>query len=63
MPFSATSKKSGKIFFLHAKPTGKTTLYYFAGTANPERALDAVPEGMEVAENSRTGLPYLKRKP
>ncbi len=36
------------------------SLYYFAGTVG-EGALDALPEGYEVSENQKTGLPLLKK--
>jgi hypothetical protein len=36
------------------------TLYYFAGEAK-EGALDALPAGYEVSENTSTGLPLLKK--
>lgn len=66
MAFSAQSKKSGKTYYLHTKEVTlrggrKQQLFYFAGTAGPN-ACDALPEGYEVAENSRTGLPILKKK-
>jgi len=61
MPFQAVSKKSGKTYFLHARPAGKITLYFFAGKAK-EGAVETLPDGMEVIENARTGLPMLKRK-
>jgi hypothetical protein len=66
MSFSAISKKSGKTYFLHArlqelKGGQKVTLYYFAGVAGKD-AIDKLPEGYEVSENSRTGLPLLKKK-
>ena len=66
MAFSAQSKKSGKTYYLHTKEVtlkgGRLQrLYYFAGAAG-ENALDALPEGYEVAENGRTGLPILKKK-
>ena len=35
-------------------------LYYFAGQAG-EGAIDALPEGYEVSENTKTGLPLLKK--
>lgn len=65
MPYSVVSKKSGKTYYLHSrlqKLRGgqEVTLYYFAGEPG-EGALDALPEGYEVAENSRTGLPLLKK--
>ena len=66
MAYSVKSGKSGKEYFLHARKQqlkgGQTvTLYYFAGTAG-EGAIDALPEGYEVSENSNTGLPLLKKK-
>lgn len=66
MSFSAVSNKSGKTYFLHArlqelKGGQKVTLYYFAGIAGKD-AIDQLPEGYEVSENSRTGLPLLKKK-
>lgn len=66
MPFSVVSKKSGKTYFLHArnqelKGGQKVMLYYFAG-APAAGAIDALPEGYEVSENTKTGLPLLKKK-
>lgn len=66
MAFSVVSKKSGKTYFLHSrlqKLRGgqEVTLYYFGGEAK-EGAIDAVPAGMEVTENERTGLPMLRKK-
>ena len=66
MPFSVISKKSGKTYILHArnqqlKGGQHVMLYYFAGAAG-EAAIDALPEGYEVSENAKTGLPLLKKK-
>ncbi|MFI0347255.1 MAG: hypothetical protein ACH346_00590 [Chthoniobacterales bacterium] len=66
MSFSTISKKSGKTYFLHERLQElrggkKVTLYYFAGVAG-EAAIDKLPEGYEIAENERTGLPLLKKK-
>ena len=66
MAFSVESKKSGKTYFLHhrlQKLRGgqEVTLYFFAGAVK-EGALDALPEGYEVSENAKTGLPLLKKK-
>jgi hypothetical protein len=66
MPFSVVSNKSGKTYILHArkqelKGGQQVTLYYFAGAAG-EGAIDALPAGYEVSENSKTGLPLLKKK-
>lgn len=65
MAFTTVSKKSGKTYHLHLKVQerksgGKTNLYYFAGTVK-EGAIDALPDGFVVFENSRTGLPMLRR--
>lgn len=66
MAFTVNSKKSGKTYHLHhrrQKLRGgqEVTLYYFAGTVG-EGALDALPDGYEVSENEKTGLPLLKKK-
>jgi len=66
MAFSVVSKKSGKTYYLHAKEQPlrgghKVTLYYFGGEAKTG-AVDGLPDGYEVSENARTGLPILKKK-
>jgi len=66
MSFSVLSQKSGKKYFLHQrlqelKGGQKVMLYYFGGEAK-EGAIDALPEGYEVSENTKTGLPLLKKK-
>jgi hypothetical protein len=66
MAFSVVSKKSGKTYFLHhrnqkLKGGQEVVLYYFAGEAGAG-ALDSLPEGYEVSENEKTGLPLLKKK-
>ena len=66
MPFSVTSKKSGKQYFLHErkqqlKGGQQVTLYFFAGEPK-EGAIDALPNGYEVSENASTGLPLLRKK-
>lgn len=66
MAYSVKSKKSGKTYYLHTKEVKlaggrKQQIYYFAGTEGKE-AIAALPAGYEVTENSRTGLPMLKRK-
>jgi len=64
MAFSFKNSK-GTTYYLHVttrdlKSGKQQHLYYFAKTVKTG-ALDAVPEGYEVAE-SKTGLPVLKRK-
>jgi len=66
MAYTVQSKKSGRIYFLHArvqklKGGQEVTLYYFAGTVG-EGVLDALPVGYVVSENEKTGLPLLKKK-
>jgi hypothetical protein len=64
MAFSVISKKSNKPYYLHCRETalngGKfRRIFFFAGQVK-EGALDALPEGYEVFENERTGLPMLR---
>lgn len=65
MAHSVESKKSGKTYYLHSKEVTlrggrKQTIFYFA-TDVRDGALDGVPAGYEVMENSRTGLPMLRK--
>jgi hypothetical protein len=66
MAYTVKSKKSGKMYHLHSKEVKlagdrKQRIYYFAGEAGKD-ALDQLPEGYEVTENARTGLPMLRKK-
>lgn len=65
MAYSVQSKKTGETYYLHSKDVilrggRKQTIYYFA-RAEKEGVMDALPAGMVVMENSRTGLPMLKK--
>lgn len=65
MAYSVQSKKSGETYFLHSKEVTlrggrKQVIYYFA-RQEKEGAMDDLPEGYEVMENSRTGLPMLRK--
>ncbi|MBI1977127.1 MAG: hypothetical protein HYS55_00040 [Candidatus Omnitrophica bacterium] len=65
MAFSAISKKSGRTFYLHSKEVTlrggrKQRIFYFAGEAK-EGAIDSLPPGYALGENSKTGLPILKK--
>ena len=65
MAYSTVSKKSGKTYYLHSKQVTlrgghKQTIYYFAGSAGAN-AMDRLPNGFQIVENQRTGLPLLKR--
>ncbi len=64
--YSVKSKKSGDTYYLHSKDVTlrggrKQTIYYF-GKTEKEGTLDDLPDGYTVIENSRTGLPMLKKK-
>ena len=66
MAYSVVSKKSGKTYYLHLREQKRkdgnvTKLYFFAGDIK-DGAIDALPEGYEVMESERTGLPILKKK-
>jgi len=65
MAYTVSSKKSGKTYFLHGRRQKlrggqEVTLYYFAGQPG-EGVLDELPSGYAVSENTRTGLPLLKK--
>ena len=56
----------GSIYFLHHKEVTlkggrKQTIYFFGKEVKPG-ALEAVPEGYQVIETPRTGMPILKKK-
>ena len=65
MAFSATSKKTGKTFYLHSKNVtlkgGRQQRIYFFGGSIKEGAIDELPSGYAIGENSKTGLPILKK--
>lgn len=60
-----TTNSKGQTYFLHAKDVvlknGREQRIYFFAKQPKEGALDAMPEGYEIAENSQTGLPVLRR--
>ncbi|MDQ3623665.1 MAG: hypothetical protein M3463_14440 [Verrucomicrobiota bacterium] len=66
MAFTVTSKKSGKTYYLHERKQvlkgGQQVTLYFFGGEEKDGAINALPEGYEVSENSKTGLPLLKKK-
>ena len=66
MAFSVVSKKSGQTYYLHTRRVTlrggrEQTIYYFAKDRGAG-AMDALPAGYVVSENTRTGLPLLKKK-
>lgn len=64
MGFSAKSKKTGETYILHSKEVtlrgGRKQVIYFFARTEREGSCD-LPDGYEVMENSRTGLPMLRK--
>lgn len=64
MAFSAVSKKTGDTYHLHCKTVtlrgGRQQMIYYFGREQKDNACD-LPAGYEVMENSRTGLPMLRK--
>ncbi len=65
MAYSVKSKKSGKTYYLHGrnqllKGGHRQTIYFFAAQPK-EGVMEAVPQGYQVAENVKTGLPLLRK--
>jgi len=65
MAYSVKSKKTGETYYLHSKDVilrggRKQTIYFFA-RQEKEGAMDDLPDGYETMENSRTGLPMLRK--
>lgn len=65
MAYSVKSKKSGETYYLHRRTVSlrggrKQVIYFFARDVR-DGALDDLPEGFNVMENKRTGLPMLKK--
>lgn len=64
MAYEHTNSKGTK-YYLHSKEvrlrSGRNqVIYYFAKIAGPD-AINGIPQGFRVVENSRTGLPILKK--
>ncbi len=64
MAFSHVNSK-GQTYYLHErevtlKGDRKQVIYFFAREVK-DGAIDAVPAGMTIIENTRTGLPILKK--
>jgi len=66
MAYSVQSKKTGDTYYLHSREVtlrgGRKQRIYFFARQVKDGALDDMPAGMMVMENSRTGLPMLKRE-
>jgi len=65
MAYSKTNSK-GQTYYLHSKEVtlrgGRPMRIYFFGKEEKEGAIDEIPEGYEVIENKRTGLPMLRKE-
>ncbi len=65
MAFSTQSKKTGETYFLHSKEVtlrgGRQQVIYYFAREEKANACD-LPAGYDVMENSRTGLPMLKKQ-
>lgn len=66
MAYSVKSKKSGKTYYLHSKDVtfknGRIQkIFYFASIAD-KGSINELPQGYEVIESTRTGLPMLRKK-
>ena len=64
MAFSHTNSK-GQTYYLNSKDvtlksTGRVQTIYFFSKDKRGTALDSLPAGKKVVENTRTGLPFLK---
>lgn len=65
MAYSAMSKKTGDTYYLHMKEVtlrgGRQQVIYYFARKQGDNAVD-MPNGYEVMENSRTGLPMLRKQ-
>ena len=65
MAFKFTNSK-GVDYFLHFRDVtlrgGREQRIYFFAREVRDNALDAVPDGYEVVETERTGMPVLRKK-
>ncbi|MEK7184446.1 MAG: hypothetical protein AAB701_02940 [Patescibacteria group bacterium] len=68
MPYAVQSQKTGDTYYLFSKEVllrggRQQRIFYFSrDPKNPKgEPIEALPEGYETMENSRTGLPMLKR--
>ena len=65
MAFAHTNSK-GQTYYLHGKDVtlrnGRNQkIFFFSREEKKDTAMDAVPTGYKVDENTRTGLPFLKK--
>jgi hypothetical protein len=64
MAFTHVNSK-GQTYYLHRREVtlkgGRLQTIYFFAREEKDGVIDAVPEGMEIVENTKTGLPILKK--
>ncbi len=64
MAYAHTNSK-GQQYFLHMRDVtlkgGRVQRIYFFARSEGQGAIDALPDGYMVIENTRTGLPILKK--
>ncbi len=64
MAYAHTNSK-GQTYYLHMKDVnlkgGRVQRIYFFARDERPGSMDSLPDGYEVVENSRTGLPILKK--
>lgn len=60
-----TTNSRGQTYFLHGRnvllKNGREQRIYYFGKEAKEGALDTLPSGYVVSENTKTGLPILKK--
>jgi hypothetical protein len=65
MAYTVQSKKTGEAYFLHSREVtlrgGRKQMIFFFARTEKEGVLNDLPAGYEVMENSRTGLPMLRK--
>lgn len=65
MAYHHTNSK-GQTYILHKRNVklrgGRDQVIFFFGREEKQGALDAVPEGYQVIENKKTGLPMLRKE-
>lgn len=65
MAYTQVSNKSGRTYYLHQRDVtlknGRQQRIYFFAPTQQDGVIDAVPEGFKVDENTRTGLPFLRK--
>lgn len=65
MAFQFTNSR-GAVYFLHHKNVelrgGRMQMIYFFAKEVKPGALDLVPDGYQVVETTKTGMPILKKK-